>query len=46
VFAGSRDCFTTAFEYLQGFDVPVSLILGNHDLEGETSCSDTNGIEK
>jgi hypothetical protein len=28
--SGSRACFQTAVEYLEGFQTPVALILGNH----------------
>lgn len=32
---GSRNCFDLAKSYLDSFNVPVGLILGNHDLEGD-----------
>lgn len=40
---GSRDCFAVASEYLSTFGVPVALITGNHDLEGdEFECDREN----
>jgi hypothetical protein len=30
---GSRACFQTAVEYLEGFQAPVALILGNHGVQ-------------
>jgi hypothetical protein len=33
--SGSASCFEFAKRYLEGFGVPFSLILGNHDLEGK-----------
>jgi hypothetical protein len=31
--SGSRACFQTAVEYLDGFQAPVALILGNHGMQ-------------
>jgi hypothetical protein len=31
--AGTKECFSVAKAYLDGFDVPYELITGNHDLE-------------
>jgi hypothetical protein len=37
---GSSPCFDLAKSYLDSFDLPVGLILGNHDLEGDEFESD------
>ncbi|KAF6253281.1 Metallo-dependent phosphatase-like protein [Scenedesmus sp. NREL 46B-D3] len=41
---GSRACFQTAVEYLDGFQVPAALILGNHDLEGDEFEEDIENL--
>uniref|UniRef100_A0A383VZZ7 Calcineurin-like phosphoesterase domain-containing protein n=1 Tax=Tetradesmus obliquus TaxID=3088 RepID=A0A383VZZ7_TETOB len=41
---GSRACFQTAVEYLDGFQAPVALILGNHDLEGDEFEEDVENL--
>lgn len=32
--AGTTECFRLARDYLDGFQAPVDIITGNHDLEG------------
>lgn len=42
--AGSRACFQVAVEYLSAFQVPVRLITGNHDLEGDEFEEDAENL--
>uniref|UniRef100_A0A061QWZ0 Calcineurin-like phosphoesterase n=1 Tax=Tetraselmis sp. GSL018 TaxID=582737 RepID=A0A061QWZ0_9CHLO len=42
---GSRECFETAREFLAGFGLPVSVVTGNHDLEGEEFETDEENLE-
>lgn len=44
VCAGSRACFQVANEYLSAFQVPVRLITGNHDLEGDEFEEDSDNL--
>lgn len=32
--AGTTECFKLARDYLDGFQAPVDIVSGNHDLEG------------
>lgn len=32
--AGTTECFKLAREYLDGFQAPIDIVSGNHDLEG------------
>lgn len=41
---GSRKCFDLAKSYLDSFNVPVGLILGNHDLEGDEFETDAENL--
>lgn len=41
---GSGNCFDLAKGYLDSFNVPVGLILGNHDLEGDEFESDEENL--
>lgn len=41
---GSEGCFARASAFFSGFGVPVGLILGNHDLEGEEFESDEENL--
>ncbi|EFJ48704.1 hypothetical protein VOLCADRAFT_104564 [Volvox carteri f. nagariensis] len=42
--SGSRKCFEFARQYLEGFNVPYALILGNHDLEGDEFETDEENL--
>lgn len=41
---GSEACFARASAFFSGFGLPVGLILGNHDLEGEEFDSDGENL--
>lgn len=41
---GSRKCFDRAAEFMDGFQVPTALILGNHDLEGDEFETDEENL--
>lgn len=41
---GSRDCFQRGLEYLAGFGAPTTLVLGNHDLEGDEFETDEENL--
>lgn len=41
---GSRDCFVRGREYLAGFGVPTTLVIGNHDLEGDEFETDEENL--
>lgn len=41
---GSRNCFKVAVDYLSGFGVPYTLVLGNHDLEGDEFEEDADNL--
>ena len=41
---GSAACFAGAKEYLSGFGVPFSIVLGNHDLESLDFVSDEENL--
>lgn len=32
--AGTTECFELAKNYLKGFQAPIDIVSGNHDLEG------------
>eukprot|EP00904_Undaria_pinnatifida_P008228 jgi/Undpi1/4535/HiC_scaffold_18.g07889.m1 len=42
--AGTTECFQLATEYLEGFQAPIDIVAGNHDLEGleEFATDDAN----
>ncbi|CAM9510887.1 unnamed protein product [Sphacelaria rigidula] len=40
--AGTTECFTLAREYLEGFQAPMDVITGNHDLEGLSEFATDN----
>ncbi len=44
-FPGSAACFRLAKKYIDSFDVPARLILGNHDLEDAALDSDEENLE-
>jgi len=44
-FPGSAACFRLAKRYIDSFDVPARLILGNHDLEDASLDSDEENLE-
>ena len=41
---GSKTCFSVAKEYLDSYDVPMGLVLGNHDLEGDEFETDEENL--
>lgn len=41
---GSTACFTLAQQYLAGFNLPVALTTGNHDLEGDEFETDEENL--
>eukprot|EP00890_Picochlorum_soloecismus_P006210 jgi/Picsp_1/6590/NSC_03933-R1_protein len=41
---GSRKCFDLAKDYLDSFNKPLGLILGNHDLEGDEFETDEENL--
>lgn len=41
---GSRACFQTAVEFLNGFELPRLSVLGNHDLEGYEFETDAENL--
>ena len=41
---GSKHCFKVTSEYLQNFQMPTSLVTGNHDLEGEEFETDEDNL--
>ncbi|KAL6762491.1 Metallo-dependent phosphatase-like protein [Haematococcus lacustris] len=43
--SGSVACFEFARDYLDSFQVPYSLVLGNHDLEGEEFETDSDALQ-
>ncbi|CAN0520219.1 unnamed protein product, partial [Laminaria digitata] len=43
--AGTTECFQLATEYLEGFQAPVDIVSGNHDLEGlEEFATDSENL--
>jgi 3',5'-cyclic AMP phosphodiesterase CpdA len=41
---GSRECFARGRDFLAGFDVPTTLVTGNHDLEGDEFETDEDNL--
>lgn len=41
---GSRACFQRAGEYLNSFNIPVGMVLGNHDLEADEFETDEENL--